>query len=136
MVFLRQPGLRVQVLDVAGYTDDVPVWMPFRLTLGISNEGRTPVVVSRIDVEPDLDGFTEAFSGVGVLEPPLRIEPGSRASYQAAVTLLNANQLPERTYDLVFRVRVERDGGAATFEFPAEFDYVREPKRRVLRPAF
>jgi hypothetical protein len=135
VVILRQPGLEVQVLDVGGYTDAMPIWMPFRVTLGISNRARSPVVIDRIEVEPDLDGFDEAFSGAGVLDPPLRIEPGSRVSYQAAVTLLNANQLPERTWPLVFRVRIERADGEDRFAFPAEFEYVREPARRVLRLA-
>jgi hypothetical protein len=131
---LRRPaGLEIQVLDVAGYTDPMPIWMPFRVTLGLGNSGRTPVVVSRIIVEPDLDGFDEAYSGAGVLQPPLRIDPGNRASYRAAVMLLNANQLPERTYALTLRVRVEREDGTSTIEFPAEFQYTREPATRVLR---
>lgn len=133
VVIIPQPGLRVELLDVSGYTDDVPAWMPFRVTLGISNDTRTPVSIRRIAVEPDLDEFNEATGGGGVLEPPLRIAPGNRASYQAAATLLNANQLQEGTYALVFRVRLEHAGGTDTYSFPAELVYTRNPKTRVLR---
>ena len=132
----RMPGLDVQVLDVSGYRDEIPVWMPFRVTLGLRNEGREPVVIERIFVEPDLDDFHEAFSGSTVLTPPLRIEPGASASYQAAVMLLNANQLPERTYALVFRVTVEWEDGDVDYEFPTEFEYARDPMSRVLRAPF
>lgn len=129
----RPPGLRVELLDVSGYKDDVPAWMPFRVTLGIANESRTPIAIGRIAVEPDLDGFNEATSGAGILEPPLRIDPGNRASYQATATLLNANQLDEGTYPLVFRVRIEHADGTETFEFPRALVYTRDPARRVIQ---
>ena len=106
----RMPGLDVQVLDVSGYRDEIPVWMPFRVTLGLRNEGREPVVIERIFVEPDLDDFNEAFSGSTVLTPPLRIEPGASASYQAAVMLLNA-QPATRAHVRVGVSRHRRMGG-------------------------
>ena len=57
--------LRVQVLDVSGYTEDLKNWMSFRVTVGITNDGRDLVTVRRIHVEPDFADFNEAYS-VGV----------------------------------------------------------------------
>jgi len=126
--------LQVQVLDVSGYTDNIPTWMVFRVTLGLSNVGRDPVRITRVAVAPDLDGYNEAYNvGTYELQPPLLIEPGNRASYQATTTLLNATQLPERTYRLMLRVRIERDDRETVVDFPARYEHSREPARRVLQ---
>ena len=86
--------LRVQLLDVSGYTDDVNIWMPFRVNLGLTNTGRDLVRIRRVHVEPDFDDFNEAYNvGTYELDPPLVVEPGNSLTYQAAVTLLNATQL-------------------------------------------
>jgi hypothetical protein len=126
--------VRVRVLDVTGYTDEVAIWMPFRLTLELTNVGARSTAVRRIDVEPDLDGFNEAYGSAAPydLSPPILLEAGATSTHQADVTLLNAAQLPERRYTLVFRVRLETDDGPVTAEFPAEFDFAREPARRAL----
>lgn len=137
--FLTNRGdVRVRVVDITGFTDDVRIWMPFRLTLELANAGRRSTAVRRIDVEPDFDGFNEAYNVAAPydLSPPILLEAGATTMYQAAVTLLNAAQLPERTYSVAFRVRLETDDGEVTAEFPAEFDYFQDPKRRVLRRGF
>ena len=119
---------------MSGYTDDVKVWMPFRVNLGLTNTGRDLVTISRVHVEPDFDGFNEAYNvGTYELNPPLVIEPGNSLTYQAAVTLLNAIQLQQGTHALVLRVRVERNGEDAMYEFPAEFDQSQQPPQRALR---
>ncbi|HEY6362596.1 MAG TPA: hypothetical protein VIX63_15905 [Vicinamibacterales bacterium] len=133
-IFVPRDPLRVQVLDVSGYADDVRVWMPFRVNLGLTNTGRDLVTIRRIHVEPDFDGFNEAYNvGTYELEPPLLVEPGSSLTYQAAVTLLNATQLQEGTHPMVLRVRIEQNGEEATYEFPAEFDHAQDPARRAVR---
>ena len=53
--------------------------------------------------------------------------------HELSVTVLNANQFPERTYMLVFTVRLRTDAGEIIVKFPAEFLYFRDPARRVLR---
>ena len=126
--------LRVQLLDVAGYSDDVQAWMPFRVNVGLSNQGRDLLTISRVHVEPDFDGFNEAYNvGTYELNPPLRLEPGSSLTYQAAVTLLNATQLQPGTHRMVLRVRIDRNGREATYEFPAEFEHAANPGARSLR---
>jgi hypothetical protein len=126
--------LRVQLLDVSGFTDDVKVWMPFRFNVGLTNQGRELLTITRVHVEPDFDDFNEAYNvGAYEVSPPLRIEPGSSATYQAATTLLNATQLDPGSRHLILRVRVEANGEETTYEFPAEFDHVLEPKARTLR---
>ena len=133
-VLAPEDPLRVDVLDVSGYTDDVKVWMPFRVNLGLTNTGRDLITISRVHVEPDFDGFNEAYNvGTYELNPPLVVEPGHSLTYQAAVTLLNAIQLQQGTHALVLRVRIERNGEENTYEFPAEFDHSQQPPQRALR---
>ncbi len=130
----RGPDLHVAVVNVGGYTDNMPVWMPFRVMLRLTNGGNESITIRRIDVEPDLDHFNEAFAAAPYdLSPPILLEPGARRDYEAVVTVLNANQLPERTYMLVFIVRMRTDAGDIVERFPAELDYVRDPGRRALR---
>ena len=127
--------LRVQVLDVGGYNDQMPAgWMAFRVTLGLTNGGRDRVTIRRIHVEPDFADFNEAYN-VGTLEldPPLVVEPGSSLSYQAAATLLNATQLQPGRHPLVLRVRIEQDGAEVAHEFAADFDQSLTPGQRALR---
>jgi len=133
--FAGGPDLRVEIADVSAYTDNVPVWLPFRLTLRLANAGNESITIRRIDVEPDLDDFNEAFSEGAPydLSPPILLEPGAERMHEVSVTVLNANQLPERTYMLVFTVRLQTDAGEITARFPAQFLYVRDPARRVLR---
>ncbi len=126
--------LRVQLLDVSGFTDEVKVWMVFRVNVGLSNEGRDLLSISRVHVEPDFDGFNEAYNvGTYELNPPLRIEPGSSLTYQAAVTLLNASQLDVGLHRMMLRVRIDGSGRERTYDFPAEFQHSHEPKARALR---
>lgn len=130
----RGNPLTVQLLDVSGYDDVRNSWIPFRVTVGITNSGRDLVRIRRIHVEPDFDDFNEAYNvGTYELNPALTIEPGASASYQAATTLLNATQLAWRTHALVLRVRVEQNGADAVYEFPAEFDHAERPDRRAIR---
>lgn len=122
-------------MNVAGYTDNVPVWLPFRLNLRLSNTGDQSITIRRIDVEPDLDEVNEAFSAGAPydLSPPILLEPGTERMHELSVTVLNANQFQERTYMLVFTVRLRTDAGEITVKFPAQFLYFRDPARRVLR---
>lgn len=131
---LREP-LRVEMLDVSGYTDDVKVWMPFRVTLGLTNTSRDLLTIRRIHVEPDFERFNEAFNvQTYELTPALLLEPGSSLSYQTGVTLLNATQLPDGAQALVLRVRIEDDHGKETLvDFPARFEHSQQPARRTLR---
>jgi hypothetical protein len=133
-VFAPQNRLRVEVLDVSGYTDDVKIWMPFRVNLGVTNTGRDLISIRRVHVEPDFEGFNEAYNvGTYELDPPLVVEPGSSLTYQAAVTLLNAIQLQQGRHALVLRVRIDENGREVTYEFPAEFDQSERPDQRALR---
>jgi hypothetical protein len=133
-IFSPRNPLRVEVLDVSGYTDDVKVWMPFRLNLGLTNIGRDLVTIRRVHVEPDFEGFNEAYNvGTYELDPPLVVEPGSSLTYQAAVTLLNAVQLQAGPHAMVLRVRVDQNGEEVTYEFPAEFQQSQQPQQRALR---
>ena len=129
------PDLRVEVAGIAGYTDNQPVWLPFRLTVRLANAGDESITIRRIDVEPDLNDFNEAFSAGAPydLSPPMLLEPGAGRTHELSVTVLNANQLPERTYELVFTIRLQTDAGEIIQRFPAEFVYYRDPARRVLR---
>jgi hypothetical protein len=129
------PDLRVELRSVGGYTDNVPVWMPFKLSLHLTNAGDESITIRRIDVEPDLDNFNEAFASASPydLSPPILLEPGAARDHEAGVTLLNANQLPERAYTLVFIVRFRTDVGDIVQRFPMQLDYAREPARRALR---
>jgi hypothetical protein len=133
-LFLPRDALQIQILDVDGYRDDLKTWMGLRVTIGLTNTGRDLVTIRRIHVEPDFADFNEAYAvGVYELTPPLVVEPGSRLSYQATTTLLNATQLPWRTHPLTLRVRVERNGTEVEQAFPAEFDHAQDPQRRSLR---
>ena len=133
-ILAPQDPLRVEVLDVSGYTDDVKAWMPFRVNLGLTNTGREPITIGRLHVEPDFDGFNEAYNvGTYELHPPLVIEPGTSLTYQAAVTLLNAIQLQQGPHAMMLRVRIEQNGEEETYEFPAEFDHSQQPAQRALR---
>jgi hypothetical protein len=133
-LFAPRDALHVEVLDVSGYTDDVRVWMPFRVNLGLTNTGRDLIRIRRVHVEPDFDGFNEAYNvGTYELDPPLVVQPGTSLTYQAAVTLLNATQLQEGAHPLVLRVRIDRDGDEVAYEFPAEFDHSQDASRRALR---
>lgn len=126
--------VQVRLIEVSGFAEDVRVWMPFHLNLELTNPGRRSTTVRRIDVEPDLDEFTEAYSLTTPydLSPPLLLDPGAARTHAIGVTLLNAAQLPERTYALTFRVTLDTDDGTVTAELPARFEYHRDPKRRVL----
>jgi hypothetical protein len=133
-IFAPQDALRVDVLDVSGYTDDVKIWMPFRVNVGLTNTGRDLITIRRVHVEPDFDGFNEAYNvGTYELNPPLAVEPGSSLTYQAAATLLNALQLPAGTHPMILRVRIEQNGRDTIYEFPAEFDHAQQPGQRALR---
>ena len=127
--------VRVELVDVAGFTDEVRIWMPFRVTLRLTNAGARSTAVRRIDIEPDLDDFNEAYGSSAPydLSPPILLEAGAATTHQTVITLLNATQLPERTHRLVFRVRIDTDDGEVTAEFPAEFDHAQEPSGRALR---
>ncbi len=133
--FSGGPDLRVEIVDVAGYTDNTPVWLPFRLNLRLANTGDQSITIRRIDVEPDLDEVNEAYSTGAPydLSPPILLEPGAERMHELSVTVLNANQFPERTYSLVFTVRLRTDAGEITETFPAQFVYFRDPAKRVLR---
>ena len=133
--FSGGPDLHVEIAEVAGYTDDVAVWLPFRLTLHLTNTGNQSITIRRIDVEPDLDAVNEAYSAGTPydLSPPILLEPGTDRVHEVSVTVLNANQFQERTYMLVFTVRLRTDAGEIVTTFPAQFIYFRDPKRRVLR---
>ncbi len=129
------PDLHVEIVDVAGYTDNVPIWLPFRLNLRLTNTGDQSITIRRIDIEPDLDGVNEAYSAGAPydLSPPILLEPGAERMQEVSVTVLNANQFQERTYMLVFTVRLRTDAGDIVTTFPAQFIYFRDPARRVLR---
>jgi hypothetical protein len=133
-VFAPRNPLRVQLLDVTGYADAQSGWMPFRVTVGLTNTGRDLVTVRRIHAEPDFDDFNEAYN-VGTYEiiPAIIVEPGGRVSYQAAVTLLNATQLSWSRHPLVLRIRVEQNDSERVYEFPAEFDHAEQPEQRAFR---
>ena len=135
--FSGGPDLRVEVVEIAGFTDPTAVWLPFRLALRLTNAGDESITIRRIDVEPDLDAVNEAYSAGEPydLSPPILLEPGAARMHELSVTVLNANQLPERTYMLVFTVRLRTNTGEITATFPAEFIYFRDPARRVLKRA-
>lgn len=135
--FSGGPDLRVEIVEIAGYTDPTPVWLPFRLALRLTNAGDESITIRRIDVEPDLDEVNEAYSAGEPydLSPPILLEPGAERMHELSVTVLNANQLPEREYLLVFTVRLRTNTGEIIATFPAQFMYFRDPARRVLKRA-
>jgi hypothetical protein len=128
-------GVTTRIADISGFNEDLKVWMRFSVTLDLTNDARRTIGIERIDVEPDLDGFNEAYGQmVPFLTPPLLIEAGVTTRHQTAVTLLNAAQLPEGTHSMVFRVRIEtEDGDTYRQEFPAQFDHSLHPAQRALR---
>lgn len=131
-ILATRTPVRVAILDVSGYADAVTTWMPFRVTLGLTNTGRDLLTIRRIHVEPDFEGFTEAF-GVQTYElnPALLLEPGGSLSYQTSVTVLNAGRLAEGPHALALRVRIEQDNGEeAVTAFPAHFTHARQPAQR------
>lgn len=130
----RRP-LTVSVGEISGYRDDLKVWMRFDVPLEITNDSGQTIGIDRIQVEPDLDNFNEAYgAAVPYLTPPLLVQGHSTTQYTAVVTLLNAAQLPERTYDATFRVRIEtEDGDSISTETRGQFEYFHDPARRVLR---
>jgi hypothetical protein len=133
-LFSSTNPLQVQVLDVDGYAEDHKAWMGFRVTVGLTNTGRDLLTIRRVHVEPDFDGFNEAYSvGTYELTPPLVVPPGSSASYQATTTLLNATQLSWQKYPMTLRVRVEQNGRDVEYTFPAEFENTKAPAQRALR---
>jgi hypothetical protein len=133
--FSGGPDLRVEIVDITGYTDNDPSWLPFKLTLRLTNVGDESITIRRIDVEPDLDDVNEAFSAGAPydLSPPILLDPGTTRMHELSVTVLNAKQLPERTYRLVFTLRLRTDAGEIVALFPAQFLYFYDPARRVLR---
>jgi hypothetical protein len=128
-------GVTTQLVDISGFNEDLKVWMRFDVTLDLTNETSRTIGIERIDVEPDLERFNEAYGqAVPILAPPLLIEAAATTRYRAAVTLLNSAQLPEGTYEVIFRVRVEtEDGDTYLQEFPAQFDHSLSPETRALR---
>jgi hypothetical protein len=129
------PSVRVEIRQVSGFSDNVPVWMPMRVTLALTNTGRSPVVVTTVHVDPDFDGFNEAY-GMGTphdLETPIRIEPGASVTHEAVITLLNAQQLQPGLHDLTFRVRLKTaDENEIAADFPARFQQALQPDKRDL----
>jgi hypothetical protein len=133
-IFAPRNPLRVRLLDVSGYADARGGWMPFRVTVGLTNTGRDLVTIRRIHAEPDFDEFNEAFNvGTYELTPAIIVEPGGSVSYQAAVTLLNATQLSWSRHPMVLRIRIEQNDDEVVYEFPAEFDHREQPGQRALR---
>jgi hypothetical protein len=130
-----QPALTVDMVEVGGFNEDLGVWMRYSAILELTNGSNRTLGIERITVEPDLDAFNEAYGhAVPYLTPPLLIERNSATRYTAVVTLLNAAQLPERTYDLVLRVSVEtEDGDTILREYSAQYDHSRNPAQRRLR---
>ena len=133
-MFSRQP-LTVTVGEISGYREDLKVWMRFNVALEIANVSGRTIGIDRIQVEPDLDAFNEAYgAAVPYLTPPLLVQNDSTTQYTAVVTLLNAAQLPERTYNVTFRIQVEtEDGDVISTETRGQFDYFHDPSRRALR---
>ena len=131
----NRPSLTVDLIDVGGFNEDLGVWMRFNAVLELRNDGDQTIGLDRITVEPDLDGFNEAYGhAVPFLAPPLLIERQSTTRYTVLVTLLNAAQLQERTYDLVLRVRIEtEDGDTIVRDYPAHYDHSRQPSHRRLQ---
>jgi hypothetical protein len=110
--------------------------MPFRLRLALTNPGRNTVAVRALFVEPDFEGFNEAY-GLGTphdLNRLLRIEPGRTVTYDLVVTLLNALQLQPGSHRVSFRVQVETNNDEQmTVEFPMTFEHHADPAKRALR---
>ena len=128
-------GLTINVEQVTGFADEASsTWMPLRVTIALTNNGpRT--AITHVHVEPDFEGFNEAY-GLGTprdLDTPLPIGAGARASYQAVVTLLNAQQLQPGMHDLMLKVSVQTaDGGEISTEVPAQFRQAASPSGRTL----
>lgn len=120
---------------MSGFSDNVPVWMPLRVKLGLTNISRSPVVIKAIHIEPDFDGFNEAF-GMGTphdLDAAIHMEPGGSAMFEGAITLLNAQQLQPGPHNLTFKVRLTTvDDNEIAADFPAQFQQADRPGERVL----
>jgi hypothetical protein len=131
----RRPDLRVVLVNISGFTEAGSIWMPFRFALNIRNAGGGTVTIERIHITPDVEGFNEAYNleHPGDLAKPIRLEPGRTTSYQTSLTLLNALQLSERTHKVTFKVRIGTSDGDHDFDFPAELEHSRDPKKRTLR---
>jgi len=132
--YWNRPAVHVRLVDVSGFTDDIPVWMRWRFTLELANTGTRLESIDRIHVALDLHGFNEAYSG-DQLQAPIPLEPGASIVYRPSLMLLNAAQLAERSYQLTVRVQLAIRDENVEFDFPAEFTYSRDPKLRTLRMA-
>ena len=132
--YWNRPAVQVRLVDVSGFTDDIPVWMRWRFTLELANTGTRFESIDRIHVALDLHGFNEAYSG-DQLQAPIPLEPGASIVYRPSLVLLNAAQLAERSYPLTVRVQLTIRDENVEFDFPAEFTYSRDPKLRTLRMA-
>ena len=130
--YWNQPGIHVRLVEVAGFDDDLKVWMRWRFALELTNTGTRQESIDRIHVALDLDGFNEAYSG-GQLQAPIPLEPGASFVYRPSLMLLNAAQLAERSYPLTVRVQLGIRDDEIEFDFPAEFKYSVDPKLRTLR---
>ncbi len=109
--------------------------MPFRVRLEFTNAGSEATAVRYVHVEPDFADFNEAY-GMGTprdLAMPIPLDAGSRATYDAMVTLLNAQQLQPGSHRMIFKVRIETTDDEITAEFPALFEQSTDPAERALR---
>lgn len=127
--------LRIELLEVSGFSDNVPVWMAMRLKLALQNTGTRTITVRGVRVDPDFQDFNEAYAMATPPDLPtaVDIEPGATRTYDAAVTLLNAQQLQPGTHPLVLKVRLETRDGDVTADFERLFDQSADPTRRRLR---
>jgi hypothetical protein len=130
--YWSQPDIRVRLVEVSGFTDDVPVWMRWRFALEFTNTGTRIESIDRVHVALDLEGFNEAYSG-DQLQAPIPLEPRASIVYRPSLMLLNAAQLTERSYPVTVRVQVTVRDEDMEFDFPAEFTYSRDPHLRTLR---
>jgi hypothetical protein len=130
--YWTRPAIRVRLLDISGFNDNIPIWMRWRFALELTNEGSRFESIDRIHVALDLQGFNEAYSG-DQLQKPIPLEPGASFVYRPSLMLLNAAQLAERSYPMTVKVQLTIRGEDVEFEFPAEFTYSRDPKLRTLR---
>ena len=132
--YWNRPHVHVRLVEISGFTDDIPVWMRWRFTFELTNTGTRIESIDRIHVALDLHGFNEAYSG-DQLQAPIPLEPGASIVYRPSLTLLNAAQLAERSYPMTVRVQLAIRDENVEVDFPAEFTYSRDPKLRILRMA-
>jgi hypothetical protein len=128
----NRPAVRVRLVDISGFTDEIPVWMRWRFALELANTGTRTESIDRIHVALDLQDFNEAYSG-DQLKAPIPLEPGASIVYRPSLMLLNAAQLAERSYPMIVRVQLAIRDRNVEFDFPTEFTYSRDPKLRTLR---